>query len=144
MFRLSRDICVRNFYLTFIGCPILSTCEELRRFRDPVPVENDERRAECFEIFLESMTNLTTEEIFSMLNSMKFAGLLRDRVLPCVDVGFRLLYRLTFILEEPQLLPYAQVIEVYTRKDTLLEHKKMAYAFFMHIYEKHTNQDNRM
>ncbi|OXU30252.1 hypothetical protein TSAR_008822 [Trichomalopsis sarcophagae] len=144
MQRLSKDICVRNFYLTFIGCPVLSIREELRQFRDPVPLENDERRAECFEIFLESMTNLTSEEIFSMLNSMNLAGLLHDRVFPCVDVGFRILYRLTFILEDPQLLPYAQVVEVYTKRETLLEHKKMAYAFFMHIYEKRTNQDNRM
>ena len=128
-------------YRLYLGYPAISKRPEFFKFYDPTICSNDDRKHECFEIFYEAMSSLDPSMVYTLLERMNLKGLLKDRAMPCVEIGFRIIEKLVGVLDVNSLLSYAECIETYTGRNALLEHKNSAYVIFMSIYEKYCKED---
>lgn len=128
------------FYSMYKCLPCLVEHEDLLTYINPVGLKNDECKAECFEIFLTTMMDLDPSVVFARLESMQFVDLLREKtLLPCVEVGFRIIDKLVLIFDAQQLLPCARAVKEYARQDALWEHRSNAVWFFVGIYKNYIN-----
>ncbi|KAL7293632.1 hypothetical protein TKK_0012714 [Trichogramma kaykai] len=130
------NMCARYLYVVYLAYPALAKQPAIHQFLNPMLCSVDERKRECLEVVGEAIGSMNADEILGLLAMSNVKNLLRDKVLACIDSGFRIVEKLINVLSAQQLLEYAAIIEMYTNKTALLEHKNGAYVIFMNIYEK--------
>ncbi|CAB0039888.1 unnamed protein product [Trichogramma brassicae] len=130
------NMCARYLYVVYLAYPALAKQPAMHQFLNPMLCSVDERKRECLEVVGEAIGSMNPDEILGLLAMSNVKNLLRDKVLACIDSGFRIVEKLINVLSAQQLLEYAAIIEMYTNKTALLEHKNGAYVIFMNIYEK--------
>ncbi|XP_058788804.1 DNA-dependent protein kinase catalytic subunit-like [Phymastichus coffea] len=133
----SADFCVSMFYLMYTVCPWLARYKDFLTFINPLDLKDGECKVKCFEMIWETMAGSEPSVIYKKLENMKFIELLHDKtIVPCVSMGFKIIDELVQIFNIQQLLPYARVVEMYAKKDVLIDHKSSAIWFFISVYKK--------
>ncbi|XP_029034556.2 DNA-dependent protein kinase catalytic subunit-like [Osmia bicornis bicornis] len=93
-------------------------------------------RSNCLEIFLHCIPSLSINEMLNELDYMKFADILKNKVLLCEEVALKIIDSLAPILPPSNILTFANLVPPYT-KNELSKYRELAYSIFKRIYIKY-------